>query len=197
MYTDPNLAPGDEQTVVRPIDEPALPATPEEAAADQAPDLGGDYPTSLGEWGAVQAAGETPQEKAEHDRLSKLFEQNLEDARVAREQQSAFLKQTIERMNKEDPELAQWTQSMPSQQGIYANTMQMAPLFVALTALGGKVTRLNGMAMLGATTGVIQGLNAGAANKYDAAMKEWEANWKRLIEQHRLEQEYYRTMLEA
>jgi len=59
-----------------------------------------------------------------------------------------------------------------------ANPLQrMAPLLI-LAALGGKATKLNANAMLGATTGIVQGYLAGDRQKFDDATKLYEQNYQ-------------------
>ena len=70
------MATPEEQTVTPGIDQPAsTPPYPmtDTSTSDQPVDGFGTYPTTIGEWGAVAAAGETPEEKARYERLNKLF----------------------------------------------------------------------------------------------------------------------------
>jgi hypothetical protein len=67
---------------------------------------------------------------------------------------------------------------VPTRQAAYSTNMHAAPVLAILTALGGKVTRLNGQQMLAATTGMVQGLNESSEQKYDSAYKAWQASFE-------------------
>jgi hypothetical protein len=183
--TDPQTVPvTDQQTVPAPGDDSDPLSS---ALADIDPKMAAVY----------TAAGETPSEKASMGRMEKMFESELTDAAAARKQQAEFASTAAQQLREQAPQLAAWANSMPSQQGIYANTMQMAPMFAIMAALGGRATSLTGLQMLSATTGLVQGLNAGARDKYEAASRAWQQAFETMQAHLRLQSEYYRMMLDA
>ena len=113
-------------------------------------------------------------------------EQSFDEAEVAARELTA-----------DDQEMQQWLDSTPTRQASYAASMHAAPLLSILTALGGKVTRLNGQQMLAATTGIVQGLNSASEKNYEAAYKAWQAAYEKMkVHQQRLA-DAHRMMLTA
>jgi len=96
-----------------------------------------------------------------------------------------------------DEQLKQWVQSTPSRQVAYKAAMHAAPMLSLLTALGGKLTRLNGQQMLGATTGIVQGLNSGAEKQYEDAYTQWNAAYQRMKEHQAALMKAHELMLGA
>jgi hypothetical protein len=97
----------------------------------------------------------------------------------------------------QDKELSKWVSSTPTRQASYATTMHAAPVLSMLVALGGSLTKLTGGQMLAATTGIVQGLNAGAEQQYTDAYNAWMAGYKKLQEQHQNLMQAHSLMLES
>jgi hypothetical protein len=82
-------------------------------------------------------------------------------------------------------EIQHWLTQVPTRQAAYTTNMHAAPILAILTALGGRVTKLNGQQMLAATTGIVQGINESSEQKYDSAMKAWQASFEAMKEHQR------------
>jgi hypothetical protein len=147
---------------------------------------------------AVIAASQmSPEERAAYDRVEKAFEEETGAAKEARQREAAFAEEMAGKLKAESPQLLEWANSMPSRQAMYGASMQMAPMLAIFTALGGRATHLTGLQLLSAQTGIVQGLNEGAKDKYNAAMEQWKMGWEALQAHQRMENEYYRLMLDA
>jgi hypothetical protein len=113
----------------------------------------------------------------------------------AEEQASTYAEESASSMSAADEEMTQWANSTPTRQASYATSMHAAPILSVLTALGGKLTKLNGQQMLAATTGIVQGLNESSEQKYQAAMDAWKASFEKMrLHQQRL-MDLHRLML--
>jgi hypothetical protein len=66
-----------------------------------------------------------------------------------------------------------------------------------MTALGGKVTRMNGMQMLAATNGIVAGLNESSEEKFKAGMDQWERAYQQMSDHQRRLMDIHRAMLTA
>jgi hypothetical protein len=97
----------------------------------------------------------------------------------------------------DEQEMLDWVKSTPTRQAAYASAMHAAPMLALLTAIGGKVTRLNGQQLLAATHGIVSGLNAGAEAQYADSMKAWDAAYERMREHHQRLMDAHRLMLTA
>jgi hypothetical protein len=69
--------------------------------------------------------------------------------------------------------------------------MHMSVPLSLLAAVGGAMTRTNAMALLGATSGVVQGVNEGAENKYEDAMQKWQVAYQRMKDHQETQQKVY------
>jgi hypothetical protein len=97
----------------------------------------------------------------------------------------------------DEGQIKAWADSTPTRQAVYANAMHTAPILAVLTALGGRLTKLNGQQMLAATTGIVQGVNAGSEKKYEDAYNAWMSSYQKIKDHHARMMEYYRLMLDA
>ena len=79
----------------------------------------------------------------------------------------------------------------------FGAVMQQAPWLFALTALGGKMTKMSGQAMLGGATGMIQGLMNGSEQQYKDARQQYEDNYNKWLEHWRQTEENYKLYLDA
>jgi hypothetical protein len=94
-------------------------------------------------------------------------------------------------------EIQQWLNNTPTRQAAYATNMHAAPVLAILTALGGKMTRLNGQQMLAATNGIVTGLNESSEQKYDAGWKAWQASFNAMKEHQRELMRMHQLMLQS
>jgi hypothetical protein len=94
-------------------------------------------------------------------------------------------------------QMKQWVDATPTRQAAYATTMHTAPILAVLTALGGRMTRLNGMQMLSATTGIVQGMNEASEKKYTDAYNAWMAGYQKMKDQHSELMKAHELMLQS
>lgn len=94
-------------------------------------------------------------------------------------------------------EIQEWLNNTPTRQAAYATNMHAAPVLAILTALGGKMTRLNGQQMLAATNGIVAGLNESSEQKYDAGWKAWQASFNAMKEHQRELMRMHQLMLQS
>jgi hypothetical protein len=97
----------------------------------------------------------------------------------------------------QDEEMQRWVQSTPTRQAAYATSMHAAPVLAILTALGGKLTRLNGLQMLAATNGIVQGLNEASEKKYQDSMNAFNAAYEKMRDHQRRLMDAHKMMLTA
>jgi hypothetical protein len=97
----------------------------------------------------------------------------------------------------EDEEMQRWVQSTPTRQAAYATAMHAAPVLSILTALGGKLTRLNGLQMLAATNGIVQGLNEASEKKYQDSINAFNAAYEKMRDHQRRLMDAHKMMLDA
>jgi hypothetical protein len=124
--------------------------------------------------------------------------EQFENQSVASEEEfSKYAEESAQSMSAQDQEMQQWVDATPTRQASYSTSMHAAPVLSVLMALGGKLTRLNGQQMLGAMTGMVQGLNESSEQKYNAAMDAWRAAFEKMrLQQQRL-MDTHRMMLAA
>lgn len=143
--------------------------------------------------------------------LSDIRKQYDPQIAKSQEEERGFQKRSIAESEKEadyaehradeestaDQQVGKWLENTPTRQAAYQTTMQAAPVLAILTALGGKFTRLNGMQMLSATSGIVQGMNAAAENRYTDSYNQWMAGYQRLKDQQSRMERETNLMLEA
>ena len=142
---------------------------------------------------ALTADAQEPQaqalEKAAQEHMKRSEEMAQRQADIA-EQQAAWMKEV-------GPEMAAYVEKTPNRQGIYAANLHMAPLLSILSAVGGKMTRASGLQMLAAQTGMVQGLNQGSEQAYQAAREQWQTGFDNFQKQVKMQEQYYNLMLKA
>ena len=143
--------------------------------------------------GAAAVAPYRAQEQVAQEKSSASEEQAVGEAEKAAGELSA-----------EDAEMQHWIDHTPTRQAAYATAMHTAPIMAILTALGGKLTKLNGMQMLAATNGIVSGLNESSEKKYTDSMNAWNAAYQqmrdhqqRLMDTHKIMMEAYRGRADA
>lgn len=134
-----------------------------------------------------------PQIQSERDSAQGYEKQAVEQSERAADQSAAAAKQ----LQYDEGQLQQWLSSTPTRQASYATAMHAAPILSILTALGGKMTRLNGMQMLSAQNGIISGLNESAEAKYQDAYTQWQNAYQRMKDHQAEQMKYYELMLGA
>jgi hypothetical protein len=97
----------------------------------------------------------------------------------------------------QDAQMKQWVDSTPTRQAAYATAMHTAPVLALLVALGGAKTKLTGGQMLAATTGIVQGMNAGAEKQYTDSYNAWMASYQKMKDQHAELMKAHELMLES
>jgi hypothetical protein len=75
--------------------------------------------------------------------------------------------------------------------------MDLAPLMIGLTAIGGRATGLHAKTMLAATNGMVQGLLQGSEQQFNDAQAKYEQARKKILDLHTLRQQYYQTLYQA
>jgi hypothetical protein len=75
--------------------------------------------------------------------------------------------------------------------------MDLAPLMIGLTAIGGRLTGLHAKTMLAATNGMVQGVLQGSDQAFNDAKAKYEQSSKKILELHQLRQQYYQTLYQA
>jgi hypothetical protein len=85
------------------------------------------------------------------------------------------------------------------QQAPQRNTkiMDVAPLFIGLAAIGGRMTGIHAKTMLAATNGMVQGMLQGNEKAFADQQAQFEQSRKRLMEMSQLRQQYYETLYRA
>lgn len=119
------------------------------------------------------------------------------EAEAAREKQADLREKQAAQLQTDDQKLQAWATQTPTRQASYANAMHVTPLLAILTAIGGAATRTSAMGMLGATNGVIQGVNQGAENNYTDAVNKWRTQYDAMKEHMQNQQDYYEKLTEA
>lgn len=149
-----------------------------------------------------QTAADLKEQRAQ---LDKDYEADRAQAAAA-EQQAVASKREVadktiqfatEEKTEEDKALQQWVDNTPSRQAYYSTAMHAAPFLAIMTALGGKVSRLNGQQMIAAQTGIVQGLNESSEEKFNAAMEQWKAGYQQMKDHIATLERYHSMMLTA
>jgi hypothetical protein len=129
---------------------------------------------------------------------SEAHSQDLEGKAVAASEEAAGeAEKEAGELTAEDQEMQHWVDHTPTRQAAYATSMHAAPVLSILTALGGKLTKLNGMQMLAATNGIVQGLNEASEKKYQDAMNAWQSAYEKMRDHQRRLMDAHRMMLTA
>lgn len=115
----------------------------------------------------------------------------------AQEEVSKIAEKSSADLTAEDQEMQHWIDNTPSRQAAYATAMHTAPIMAILTALGGKLTRLNGMQMLAATNGIVSGLNESSEKKFSDAMTAWNAAYEKMRDHQRRMADAQKLMMDA
>jgi hypothetical protein len=134
-----------------------------------------------------------PQIKAQRTAAEGLESKSVQ----ASEAESQQAERAAQAATSDESQIKAWADSTPTRQAAYANAMHAAPILSILTALGGRLTKLNGQQMLAATTGIVQGVNAGSEKKYEDAYNAWMSSYQKIKDHHARMMEYYRLMLDA
>ncbi len=96
-----------------------------------------------------------------------------------------------------DQQIDQLFQKYPSEKVAYGAAMHVAPQMAILAALGGKAAGLSGQMMLGSLTGMMEGLNKGAADQFQQSLDKWKQELQKYKERHQEQMDMYRLMLDA
>lgn len=96
-----------------------------------------------------------------------------------------------------EPQEKQLIEQMPTRQGVYATNAHVMPLLAILSAIGGKTARLSGLDMLGATNGIITGVNEGNDQAYNDATQKWKEKLQAFQDHLALQQHVFATMEKA
>ncbi len=128
-----------------------------------------------------------------------------QQAATGYEQQSAeqalkgadFAEQQAKAMPQQQSQLDALLKQYPTRAVAYGAAMHNAPILAVLTAMGGKLTRLNGLEMLGATNGIVQGLNQGAESQFEESVAKWNAAYQRQKELFAQQMQVQQLMLTA
>lgn len=90
-------------------------------------------------------------------------------------------------------------QQLQQQQAPQRNTkiMDLAPLFIGLTAIGGRAAGIHAKTMLAATNGMVQGLLQGSEQQFNDAQAQFESARKKILETHQLRKQYFDTLYQA
>lgn len=75
--------------------------------------------------------------------------------------------------------------------------MRMSPLFLAMAAIGGGLTKKNSVGALGAMNGMVQGFMKGDRKAYDDAQSQYQQNLSMVQERWKLQDQVYNSMLKA
>jgi hypothetical protein len=160
---------------------------------------GGDSPLSAPDYSSLQSdisnieAQYEPQVKASQEESREMERRAIESAG----QIPVEAERAVGELTEEDKAMNLWLQHTPTRQAIYATSMHAAPLLSVLTALGGKMTRLNGLQMLSAQNGIIAGLNQASEQKYNEALEQWKASFEAMRDHQARLMEVHRIMLTA
>lgn len=127
---------------------------------------------------------------------SREREQSLSEESIkATLEQSDYAQKAAGEESAEDEEMQHWLDHTPTRQAIYSTGMHGATFLSIMTALGGKLTRLNGQQMLAAQTGIVQGFNEANEQKYNEAMAAWQGAYEKMRQHQEKLREAHRLML--
>lgn len=121
-------------------------------------------------------------------------EQALEAADTGKADLAA---QTAGQLQGDDAKMEQLFQQYPAREVAYGAAMKAAPLIGLLATLGGKAAGISGQGMLGGLTGMMEGLNQGAEDKYQDGLTKWKQQLQTLKDRHEEQIEIYKLMLDA
>lgn len=127
---------------------------------------------------------------ARENQLFAQAEAERERQAQAKEEQAAELKTDADR-------LQDFAAKTPTRQAAYAAAMHTTPLLAILAAIGGAATRTSALGMLGATNGIVQGVNQGAENNFSDAVNQWRAKYDAMKEHMDAMQKYWGQLSEA
>jgi len=96
-----------------------------------------------------------------------------------------------------DEAITKWAANTPTRQATYAAAMHAAAPLSILAAIGGALTKTNAVGLLGATTGIVTGINSGSEQRYKAAMDEWKTQYQVLTDHNQRVMDTFKTMQEA
>jgi len=96
-----------------------------------------------------------------------------------------------------DQQITQWAANTPTRQATYAAAMHAAAPLSILAALGGALTHTNAVGLMGATTGIVEGINSGSEQRYKAAMDEWQQRYKVLTDHQQRMMDTFKMMQDA
>lgn len=141
--------------------------------------------------------GYTTEARAAIDKAVAQLDVHQADRQAFADQQARLDEVKAARLQSDEAKLDQWVLQTPTRQATYAAAMHLAGPISILTALGGAITRQSGLAMLGALNGVVEGINSGAENQYNDAMKKWETAFDQMKHHQETTKEVYSTMMDA
>jgi hypothetical protein len=121
-------------------------------------------------------------------------ESTMEAADISKSNLAA---QTAGQLEQGDAQMQALFQQYPARQVAYGAAMSAAPIVGLLAALGGKAAGISGQGMLGALGGMMEGLNAGAEDKYQEQLAKWKQELQTLKDRHDEQLEVYKLMLDA
>ncbi len=187
---------------VTPAAPPAPAATPDSSAptppalAPPAPPAPSPYATWTPPDTSKEDAEYEADRKAARDAQARASEYDLKAA----DQAEAAAKQ----LQDAETSAQQTAAAVPDQAAIYQQSMHAAAPIATLMALGGRSMGLTGGMMLGALTGFVKGMNAGAAStveeqwkKYQAANEQMKQKLNEIMNYNKLMQEAYAGRADA
>ena len=179
---------------------PAPDSLPEVTVSAQQPPELSDYASALSDIdpkaGRVEQIIEAEQKPA-LAASDAAAQQHFKLSQQWREREAALSQQMADWTQKVGSDMASYVEKTPTRQGIYAANLHMAPLLSILSAVGGKMTRASGLQMLAAQNGIVQGLNQGNEEAYQAARQQWKDGFDKYTAQVKMQEQYYNLMLKA
>ena len=134
---------------------------------------------------AIMADGREQQQK-----INSRIDQANKDLQAAQDK-------AISQQQSMDQQLTQWAQQTPTRESFYALGMQLAAPLSLLAAIGGAVTKTNAVGLLGATNGIMEGINTGSEEKFQAALAKWQTLYQTLQDHQARAERTYNTIKEA
>jgi hypothetical protein len=150
---------------------------PQQAPTYKPPDTSG-LDTQIAQEKGIAQQSETALEAAEADK-------------------AGLVGQMMQGQQSYDQQVEQLFQKYPTEQVAYGTAMHVAPQIAILATLGGKAAGLSGQAMLGALTGMMTGLNQGAADQFQQSLEKWKQELQKVKDRHQEQMELYKVMLDA
>lgn len=136
----------------------------------------------------------TPDEQANIDAASAV----AQNARSNLKMEQDILQRTREDYNPTGPEGTMGSQptfNEPTPQDHMQDLMKVAPLFMALGALGGRFSHQSGLTMLSSTNAMMQGIVKGDAQAYDQAREKYEKDYAEFKDKNNTWMDVYRAYL--